>query len=349
MSFKKKINECRRKLMRALTQYIGQSSPKTAVDDQHPVIRHILISRPNHRLGNQLLITPLVQEVQKIFQQAQIELFTQGNLAPIIFKYYPINDFIKLPLKPFKEPWDYLKVWLKIRKRKYDLVINAVENSSSGRISGYLSGAKYVFYGDELHENMKSYSDYSHIAKKSIYNLRIFLSNLGIDITTDRSLPLLDLKLSDEELLQGRRDLENLFSDSANGTIGLFTYATGEKCYGKEWWAIFYEKCVKEFHDFNFLEILPVENVSQLDFNITSYYSRDIRSIASVMHHCKLIIAADSGMMHLASASLTPTIGLFSVTDIRAYQPYGNKSRAFDTNKYSHDELIREMKKMIGK
>lgn len=36
--------------------------------------------------------------------------------------------------------------------------------------------------------------------------------------------------------------------------------------------------------------------------------------------------------MHLASSSLTPTIGLFSVASEKKYHPYQNNSVAFNTN-----------------
>ena len=42
-------------------------------------------------------------------------------------------------------------------------------------------------------------------------------------------------------------------------------------------------------------------------------------------------------MMHLASASQTKTIGLFKVTEVDTYKPYGNGSLAVDTNKYNQN------------
>jgi ADP-heptose:LPS heptosyltransferase len=50
-------------------------------------VEKILICRPNPRLGNQLLITPLVQDV--IATDCEIDLFVNGGLAPIILKITP--------------------------------------------------------------------------------------------------------------------------------------------------------------------------------------------------------------------------------------------------------------------
>ena len=67
--------------------------------------------------------------------------------------------------------------------------------------------------------------------------------------------------------------------------------------------------------DVNFVEILPVENISQLNFSIPSYYSKEIRDIAGIIANTSVFIGADSGMMHLATSSGTATLGLFSVTN----------------------------------
>src|SRR5690606_36145886 len=125
MSLKSIANTFRRKYLKKITEDLGKSSHKNLTPQPQPlVINRILISRPNHRLGNQLLITPLVQEVQQLFPKASIDLFVKGTVAPILFKNYGINEYIKLPRKPLKELTNYFKVWLKIRNKKYDLVIN---------------------------------------------------------------------------------------------------------------------------------------------------------------------------------------------------------------------------------
>jgi ADP-heptose:LPS heptosyltransferase len=62
----------------------------------------ILICRPNPRLENQLLITPLLQEVITTFPECEIDLFVNG-LSPIIFKNYTnVNRIIQLPRSPLK-------------------------------------------------------------------------------------------------------------------------------------------------------------------------------------------------------------------------------------------------------
>ena len=85
-----------------------------------------MISRPNHRLGNNLLLTPLVKEVIDIFPNAEIHLFLMGNIGDLVFENYKeVTKIIKLPRKPFKNILNYYACWFSIFHHNYDLAINA--------------------------------------------------------------------------------------------------------------------------------------------------------------------------------------------------------------------------------
>jgi ADP-heptose:LPS heptosyltransferase len=317
--------------MRNLTKNIGNSSISKNGQIDKSKIKKVLICRPNKRLGNLLLITPLIQEVTATFPDCKIDLFVKGTLAPIVFENYKnIDKIIQLPKKPFKELIKYLKVWTLIRKQNYDIVINVDQNSSSGRLAVKFSNAKYKVFGD-LSENVQlPYEDYEHIAKYPVYNLRYTLAQVGIP-NNEESVALIDLKLSEQEIANGKKILNSIV-DQQKKTIAIFTFATGEKCYCVEWWDEFYRILKKEYPDYNIFEVLPVENVSQINFQAPTFYSKDVREIGSVLANVDVFVGADSGIMHLSSASKAPTVGLFSVSNLKKYEPYGNKSIGIDTN-----------------
>lgn len=339
MKIGKKINTIRRSITKYFTKNIGKSnySDRYLVDKNE--IKKVLICRPNGRLGNLLLISPLVQEVSEVFPNSKIDLFVKGSLAPIIFQNYSHFDkAIKLPKKPFNNLLAYFKVWFFIKKQKYDLVINVDYGSSSGRLGTQFSNAKYKFFGDSIKaENEKS--DGSHIAKYPVYNFRNYLSTLGFQKNNKIVAPL-DLKLDSSELLAGKKALNKIVHNEKR-TICLFTYATGDKCFSVEWWETFYKKLKAKYTDYNIIEILPIENVSQIAFQASTFYSTNIREIGAVIANTDLFIGADSGIMHLASSVQTPTIGLFSVSDIKKYQPYDNSSVAIDTNSLMPEDYFK--------
>jgi len=345
----KKINIVRRKLTQGLAKKIsGSSMDQNLQMIDKDAIKTVLICRPNHRLGNQLLITPLVQEVTDTFTNCKIDLFVKGNVAPIIFENYEnVDHIIKLPKKHFNDLLPYAKGWLDLKKKHYDLVINVDKNSSSGRLSTKFAKSDYKLFGDEETDFELKYPDHNHIAKYPVYSLRSYLSKRGIP-NKDNTIPPLDLKLSPSEIDAAKLELEKLINKDQK-TICLFTFATGQKCYSEDWWNEFYERLKKEYGNYNIVELLPVENVSQIGFKAPSFYSKDIRQIASFIANTDIFIGADSGMMHLASASKTPTVGLFSVTDIEKYEPYGNNSVAVDTNTMNTDAIVKVIDTILSK
>ncbi len=346
MKIHKRINGVRRSVMRNLTKNIGKSNEEAGTGTAK-AIKKILITRPNHRLGNLLLLTPLVQEVIATFPDSEIDLFVKGGVTPVIYKNYSnINKIIQLPKKPFKDLFKYLKGWAVIKTKNYDLVINANYGSSSGRLSTLFARSQYKMFGD-LDENLSlSHPDYQHIAKNSIYNLRQYLTQMGIPVRTSE-IPSLDLRLDQQELKAGREKLFNLVKNDKK-TICLFTNATGDKCYSEDWWTGFYGKLAQAFPDYNIIELLPVENISKLNFSIPSLYSTDVREMGAFIAASAVFIAADNGVMHLASASGTPTIGLFSVTNEKEYTPYSKKSFSVNTNTLDHEGITDLIRKSLN-
>ncbi len=348
MNILKSINKLRRVLMRSLTKHIRNQSldqnAYIAVND----VKRILICRPNHRLGNLLLITPLLQEVIATFPHGKIDLFVKGNLAPTLFKNYGnINQIIQLPRKPFQHLIGYIQGWILIKTNRYDFVINVDKNSSSGRMAAQFANSKYKFFGDDIENVQSEHEDHAHIAKCPVYNLRKFLARLGF-VENDRQMPLLDLNLEPFERAEGQKILKNLVKNEKR-TICLFTYATGEKCFSDSWWAEFYERLRAECQNHNIIEVLPVENVSKIAFKAPTFYSKDIRQIGSLIANTEIFIGADSGIMHLASAVQIPTVGLFSITDPNIYQPYNQNSIGINTNKTDTQECIDIIKTILSK
>ena len=331
------INNLRRKLTRFFSRIFLVSDISELVYDKNiNQVKKVLICRPNHRLGNNLLLTPLVNEITIIFPNSEIHLFTKGDISDIIFENYKdVVKLIKLPRKPFTNLIEYLTCWLSILDDNYDIVINSNNQSSSGILATKLSKSKYKFY-NILNDKLTHLEDYKHHAKNPIYNLRYQFKN-QLD-RVNKTIPKLDLKLRDYEIINGGKLLKSMFRDQ-KPIISIFTFATAEKCLSKNWWSDLYSK-LKNFENYNILEILPAENLSQIDFVSKSYYSRDIREIASVMSNVKIFIGADSGMMHLAHASKTKTIGLFNVTKPEFYGVYGNGNISVDINNTSITKLI---------
>ncbi|MDM1072348.1 glycosyltransferase family 9 protein [Empedobacter brevis] len=348
MSFKQKINVYRRKIMRGLTGGIGKGSLENINKSESIKIERVLINRPNQRLGNTLLITPLVQEIIQFNPKVKIDLFVKGKVAPIVFENYPqIDQIIELPKKPFKDLASYIKVWLKIKRKKYDLVINVDKQSSSGRLSTSFANSKYKLFGDEFIADTTQ-ENQLHQAQYPVYQFRKFLE-LFEGKERKEVVPQQNIQLSEREIEKGKKMLEEITENSSKKTIAFFTFATGAKCYNEEWWTEFYNLFYPKYaEEYNLIEILPVENISMLTHKLPEYYSKDVREIASVMFNCEVVIAADSGMMHLSSAAPSKTIGLFKSEDfMQRYKPYGEGNAVVLAKDDNQEGVMEALEKIL--
>lgn len=333
--------------MHSITKNIGKSYTNPIVDPSKKLeVKKVLIIRPNHRLGNQLLLIPIVQEVINTFPSCKIDLFVKGGVAnPVFQNYKKVNKIIQLPKKPFNNLLKYIMVWVSIKRTHYDLVINGDKNSSSGRLLTQISKGTFKVFGD-VHEDIQAkYPDYTHISKYPIYNLRRYLEKLGFP-ENKSNLPLLNIKLDSDEITKGKVILDDIIKNDKK-TICIYTNATGAKCYSEDWWETFYSRLLKEYPDYNIIEMLPIENISKINFKAPNFYSKDIREMGAIIKNTSIFIAADNGVMHLASASLTPTVGFFSVTQSSIYAPYGNGSMALNTNETSIDDWIKSINSIL--
>ncbi len=349
MNFKYQINKIRRALMRSITKNIGSSYTEPNKGDVDiSEIKSVLIIRPNHRLGNQLLLTPLVQEVINTFDGCKIDLFVKGGVAhPVFQNYEPINNIIKLPRKPFDNLFKYGKTWLSIKKNTYDLVINADRNSSSGKLLTQLAKGRIKVFGEIDESIRQKYPDHEHISKYPVYNLRFYLEKLGLD-KPEAEMPVLDIKLNNEEIANGKIILNDIIKNNGKKTICIYTNATGNKCYSEAWWITVYERLLKDYPEYNIIEMLPIENISKINFKAPHFYSKDIREMGAIIRNTSIFISADNGVMHLASASLVPVVGFFSRTNPKTYGPYGNGSIALDTRETTIEDWFKAINLILN-
>ncbi len=344
MNFIKLFNPLKRKILKSFTSVFRNKTDEIVHNNDD--IKRILICRSNHRLGNLLLLSPLVQELESTFPYSKIDLLVnQSCVRQLYLNYSSIDRILEFPQKPFKNLITYIRVFLRLKSRHYDLAINAVESSSSGRIFTVFSSAKYKFVKNDTSAKETLNQETKHVAKQSVLSLRYFLKTCDIQTLNDTPYNL-DLKLTNSELMNGGNLVYNIVQNTF-ATMCLFTNATGAKCYSEKWWLKLYSRLQISFPDVNIIEVLPKEKISKIEFKAPTFYSTDIRELGSFIANTDIFIGADSGVMHLASASYTPTIGLFSITDIEKYKPYNEGSISIKTEGQEVDQIINYVTSML--
>lgn len=83
----------------------------------------------------------------------------------------------------------------------------------------------------------------------------------------------------------------------------------------------------------------PVADALPADRTVNLVGKIDLPVIAAAMQRCALYIGNDSGLMHLAAASGTLTLGLFGPSRETVYGPWGEKNNAVRTD-LSFEDII---------
>lgn len=289
-------------------------------------IQRVLVCRPNHRLGNTLLITPLMAELERHFPGAEIDVLGAGHAPSSVYLgYTTVGDIHLLDRRAIRHPVATLKVLRSLRKKRYDLVIDAAAGSSSGRIIASMVHARHRLGVDHVRAELPA-----HMAARPVHALRWAL---GVD--TALPVPSMNLRLSPHELACGYATLRRVLGlsgdDAGTPVVAIFPNATGAKQYGEAWWNAFLGELKALVTPLSIVELVAADGRSRVSNRYPTYFTSDPRKLAAFIDAAGLYISADCGVMHLASATTATTIGLFNTTDLRRYTPYGGTNVGFWT------------------
>ena len=299
-------------------------------------IHRVLICRPNHRLGNAVLISPLLAEVEALYPGAEIDLVSGGEAARMLFaNRFQVRQVFCLPRKIARHVWQTIALVLQLRRNPYDLAIDACHGSQSGRLLLGVVRARFKLGFPDPRGNADSLwhslSWPDHLAHRSVFLLRTAYAG-----KVDRPCEMLNLRLTNDEQQQAGKALGAVLGGmqqpaAGSPVVGIFANATGAKRYGGTWWKEFVDTLLASQPNVLIVDVVAEHGQTQLGGEFASYYTRDLRRLASMIANMDGFISADCGVMHLAVASGTPTIGLFSVTSSSKYRPYGRCNTAIDT------------------
>lgn len=331
------IHGLRRRVVRWLFKVCGAN---TALLSNEPLPRRgiyrILICRTSHSLGNTLLLTPLLAEIEQTYPGAEVDIVTQSPVAEELYRrFFSVRRVLLLPSRfPPHLPW-VCRIVGDMRKSRYDLVIDPDRRSKTGRALLALAHARFKlgFSGIEksgsLTHAVAIPDDVQHIGQLPVHLLRTALRS-----TCDVPFPKPDICLGSDERTSGANALARLLGDPPPSqrlpVVGIFANATGAKRLPESWWTAFLDELEARMPGHRFIELAPFQGSSMLSLRYETHYCSDLRKLGAVLASLDLFVSVDSGLMHLAWAAGCPTAGLFTGTDIDAWGPYGTTGFSLD-------------------
>ena len=294
-------------------------------------VHRVLVCRPNHRLGNALLLSPLIQEVEALYPGAEIDIVGSDAAVSLFADRFHVRRVFALPRRVARHVLFSAKILRNVRSGRYDLAIDACNGSQSGQLILALTRAKYKLgFPDEATSPASRWHSLAwpkHLAHRSVFLLRTAYAG-----RTDDRYPSLGIGLSAREKEEAAEVLRTLCRKSSfTPVLGIFTNATGAKRYSEAWWIQFLHVFQEQCPDVQVVDLVAAHGCSHLGERFVPFYTRNLRRMAAMIAGMDGFISADCGVMHLASASGAPTLGLFSSTDPAKYAPYGGMNDALDT------------------
>lgn len=324
-------------------------------------IHRILVVKVSHTLGNTLLLTPLLQELEARFPGAEVDIVTRSPVADALFPGYPnIGRIFRVPRHGLRQPRTIAAMLRTIRAAGYDLAIDADKRSHSGRLVtnhararhtvGFISSKQrgHVTHPVPLPDNRP---------RESLLPVYLLRQAMGDGNTVQWPGP--DLRITREERQAGHRQLEHLLDPSSvpgaeppplrRPVLGIFANATGDKLIAGDWWTRFLAVLTPACPGHDIVEIVPAFGRSMLDDRYPAYFSTDIRKLAGVLSALSAYVSADCGIMHLANASAPRSIGLFDGTDPAEWGVFGPGHHNVRHTGRDPEDVAREVAALVAK
>jgi ADP-heptose:LPS heptosyltransferase len=310
-------------------------------------IKSVLICRINGRMGNTLFLTPLIRHVHELMPSAAIDLaiaYPQGT--DLLADMPGVRQIFVFPHKTDRMARRFLSALHRVRANRYDLAIDPVPESNSGRVVMTLCRARrrlgFVtsFQWAPLTHAVPPPRDVMHQAAHPVY-----LLDQATGHPYEPDSVRLWLPLRTEELQAGREVIARAIGQSdlsrTKQVVGFFAHAAGYKILGREWWSAFWSAFLALEPGAVPVECLPGPQSQRTDERFPGFHVRSPRALAAAIASMRAFISTDTGPMHLASSTDVPTIALFRASDPLQYGPLKPSDLSIDVSAITADEAAR--------
>ncbi len=280
-------------------------------------------------IGDIVLSTIVLDNLKNHFPDAQIDFLTDKAGMSAIEGLPQINSVIEFPKKSIFRKFNLIN---KIFKNNYDIVFDFFTNPSTALIT-FLSGAKYrvgfPYRGRKYAYNLFGPSERGKY-HAAVLHLKV-LENLSIPVNNHKLHFFIsdkDQKFADDFFLS--KNLKGKFVIGISPSGGW----KSKKC-DPEKFAEFANALIIKYSCKILILWGPEDKEDALLINKLVEKSilappTTINQMGALIKNCTLLIANDSGPMHIATAVITPVLSLHGPTNPEHQGPFGKE----------HDYLI---------
>lgn len=316
------------RLLACVLGVVLPTPPNVPIEDV-PEARRILIVRPNFRIGNTLLATPLIIGLRKRFPRAQLD-YLAGDTTAALLAHLPIDTVYTVSRRFLIRPWQFVALFVRLRRMHYDVALEGGMNSFSGGLYTYLTGAHYRIgcsgKADRFLNVRVPLEGTAHA-----YSSRPAIARWLGPGCPDHPV----YAVSAEEHAAALTVLAQLQLTGGSAVlpfVGVFVGGHLKKRWPSACWIELVRTLAGACHRivvFLGPEELPFENDyrRELPADVRVLRPQPLRLFAALLGAAHLVVTPDSGPMHLAAALGVPTIALLQSDTSRRYAPHSEQDR----------------------
>jgi len=288
-------------------------------------VRSILLVRPNFRLGNALITSPLVEALQQRFPDARLDyLGGEGTLS--VLDGLPIAERLVMSRGFVLRPWRFVELFLRLRRRRYDLAIELAMGSFSGGLYAYLSGARHRLGVPRRNERLLDVRLPPTPVAHAYDGPVAFARHLGVDCVDRPVYSVTATEAGAARLLLVRLGLAD--GDRVEPFVACFIGGHGAKRWPNERWAELARRVAAGGARVVLLagpeEATQVEGLrADLAGVAVVVEPQPLRTFAALLAAATLVVTPDSGPMHLAAAVGTPVVSILTKASSTFFAPRG--------------------------
>jgi len=323
-----------------------------SVSCRKPISRldRIAVIRLDPRVGNLILLTPLLSSLKLRFPHASLDVVVNQRSSILLEEHPAIDQVLCFDKKKFFGQGGVFSVWKKIRAQRYDLVIDAsnptfpsttqalIARFSKARFTTGvgLPGLDTIFtHPVQIHETPTSHE----------IDLRLQLLKALPGQATTRTL-----SLGQKILHKGQQEQNQALTPQAILNVGA---RLQDKQLDAQTYAVIAQTIVDRGHQVTLTygpaEIKLAEQTQALCKQASLAPPTSLSALAYLMSQATLVVSCDTGPMHIAAATGKPTLGIFVSTPPARYGYTDGLNAVIDAQNGFGEDALQELAAFIDR
>ena len=296
--------------------------------------KNILIIKPSS-LGDVIHALPVLKILKKRFPEVRLSWFINEELSGLIEENPYIDEIFLFQRKQWKK-WvsipsniiELIRLIMKIRKRRFDTVIDLQGLLRSGIISFLSGSSKRLGFENAREHSPLFYTDKIVLPDKKIHSVERYVYSV-------KTLGIEDEERDFTITIPGRDIdfVENFLRENKIGDINKMIIINPWARWKTKCWPIrYYISLIKKLKSKGYFPVLigdeeSKEKIEELKGVFSDppafFVGQSLKRLTGLVKKAGLMVTNDTGPMHIAAAVNTPVVAIFGPTDPCLTGPYG--------------------------